>query len=379
MRILYLAESPAYHVVNDLVLFKQFSHETLVVNAQFTAHQNPLTPPGTPLVNLYGNSRFVRGKGFETIVAKVALDALGRLRDQLSDIVRRYQPDLIYSAWSSGVLPEISSLLKLRLRIPVVHRLIMYPSLVPEWLIKLENTYSARILPSVSGIITATEEMWQYIHTHVHVPDAVPHLVFWEYLSSDFYSKQRLPLLSQRDGEPHLLFLGHGDFSRTSEDLLQQLLQISAQGVHIHLFNYKGDSRHNEYLHGFSHRRFETGELATFASQFDATLMTYDRSLPLNSPATFKNSPPNRFTAGIASAIPILMPTGILPTFEKFLSKHQLGLCYGNAVDLRTKLLDMDLMKGLRTRIHETKEQFSYEKHWTTLERFLKEVLEKRK
>ena len=379
MRILYLAESPAYHVLNDLFLFKQFNHETLVVNAQFRVHQSPLTPPGTPLVNLYGNSRFVRGKGLETIVAKVALDALGRLRDQISDVIRRYQPDLIYSAWSSGVHPEINSILKLQLRIPVVHRLIMYPALVPEWLIKLENAYSARILPSVNGIIAATEEMWHYIHTHVHVPDNVPHLVFWEYLSSNFYANQRLPLLSERDGEPHLLFLGHGDFSRTSEDLLQQLLQIAAQGIHVHLFNYKDDSRQSEYLHGFSYHKFETGELATFASQFDATLVTYDRSLPLNSPATFENSPPNRFTAGIATAIPIVMPTGILPTFEKFLSKHQLGLCYANAEDLKTKLLDIDFMKELRTRIHENQEQFSYEKHWATLEGFLKEVLEQRK
>jgi hypothetical protein len=101
-------------------------------------------------------------------------------------------------------------------------------------------------------------------------------LVFAECYPESFFYKKRLPRLSERDGQPHLIFIGMDVL-----DIFSQIKEIIRRKIHVHVCDTEEASR-LKYKTGFLHtfRKFDYNQLfdgtfATFMTQFDACLVTY--------------------------------------------------------------------------------------------------------
>lgn len=129
------------------------------------------------------------------------------------------------------------------------------------------------------------------------------------------------------------------------------------------------------YFNRFAYPEIADGTFATFLTQFDACVVTYNfwRTSGAN---RFSNSIPSRFSTALLAGIPIIVPEGYLQGCAGIINKHQIGFAYQNYTDLQNKLCDKSMLNYYRKKAIENAPSFSLENNFSKIDKFLKQIIE---
>jgi len=198
-------------------------------------------------------------------------------------------------------------------------------------------------------------------------------LCFQESYSLSCFYKQRLAKLSKIDNEPHLVFLGTDAYN-----IEKQIQALTKRKIHIHLCTKDALSIYDQkYVHKFDKFTYEklfNGEFATFLTQFDACLVTYNFE-GASALARYQNGLPNRFSFALSAGIPLVLPNGYLNACQQVVEEHKIGFAYETFDDLASALLEKDTMDKCALNALSNRESFALEKNFDKINTFIKAVI----
>lgn len=383
MKILYLGViSPHnFHEQNTIYTFRAHRYSVCVLNIHRNYFPDKIEGIGKiEICNLYEKGDPYKGKigRMRQELSYHGFKCYKKVRNKIRLFIEKTQPDLIYCFWGSGVLNEVKMIIEMDLGIPLIHNLLCYPFSLSHNRVRRENRLYSKVINNINLRIYPTNVMLDYVRDRLSLEKGRD-LVFMEYFSKNYFYRKRLPLLSYRDKEPHLIFLGRTDFSiqRPIDDVRKQILELASERIHIHLREPATDLPKNEYIHPFpvfdSSRTFQ-GELATFSTQFDACIVLYN--LPKNiCTDRFRNTLPSRFLFALTAGIPIVMPGNTFIASEEIVKRYNIGFTYENVDSLRERLFDRRRMENLRENAIRRSKDFTYEANFCLIEGVIKSLL----
>ena len=378
MNLLYLGSLTSYLTQNDLRVFRDLGYTVTVLNPY------PITgnPPGGLIefdnaVNLYDQKRL--GTLYATIggtLTSVLLSVLKRKMDVIRKITNNRQIEAIYAAWGSNMIPLIRMIQKEKLSIPTVYDFLTYPQNLFKWKVTLENLYCKGSIESIDARIHCSRNMYEYMRSRFDLKKQGRDIILPKFFSKSYFYNKRLPLLSDADGEPHVVFIGPTSFSLPWDDIRQDVYGISREKIHFHLVHTNAPMERNPYIHFFKYfplKEIIKGSLANFMTQFDACiiLFNFNRGWCIN---RFHTSLPSRFLFALNAGIPIIMPRGYLLACEEFVNKHQIGFSYKNPKHLKEILSDDTLIRKYRKNAVEKAFNFTCEKNFHKLDKLIRAV-----
>jgi hypothetical protein len=333
-----------------------------------------------PIYNLYENRkvRFIfKGSSPRAYILKAAssgiLQRLGYTFTDVRQIIMKKEIDVIYGRWGIYGLPELRLISKFN--VPIVYEFLYYPLGFTKTVEKIENFLNKSVINSLAGRVLASSIMLDYMKRTFDLRLG-SNIVFTESYSKRCFYKKRLPKISNDDGEPHLVFTG-----LTNWDILPQVVEMLRRKIHVHVCETTGIerrlhmSRFKDFCHTYKNyntQEFFDGSFATFMTQFDACLVTYDWRRATSAAA--RNSLPSRFSAAFTAAIPFVTPKGCLKSCEDIINKHQIGFAYANYDELRNKLDDTDLMCNYEHNIVTKSNIFTLENNFEKINKFFKGI-----
>jgi hypothetical protein len=279
--------------------------------------------------------------------------------------------DVIYASWGSIGLPELRSIKKFS--VPIVYEFLTYPTGFSKVVERIENLLNKSMICSLDGRIFASQRMLNYMRRTFDLCHG-NNIIFAESYRKRCFYRKRLPRLSDYDNEPHLVFIGLDSY-----EVFPQIEEMLRRGIHVHVCETAGlqkrlrASRFKPFCHEFKrsneHKLFD-GSFATFMTQFDACLVTYDFKRATS--ARLMNSIPNRFSFGLAAGIPFVLPRGYLKACEDIIEKHQIGFAYANCDELKNALANEDLMNSFQRNAVAKSTLFSLESNFEKIDGFLR-------
>jgi hypothetical protein len=329
-----------------------------------------------PVYNLYENRkvRFIlKGNLNRAWILKAAssriLERTGFTFADVGQILKKKEIDVIYGRWGSFGLPELGIIRKFN--VPIVYEFTYYPLGSAQMVQRVENFLNRSVINSLAGRVFASSRMLNYMKSTFDLQLGSNIVSIESYSKRCFYQK-RLPKLSDDDNEPHLVFIG-----LTSCDIVAQVLEILRRKIHVHVCETTGienrfrTSKFKDFCH--TYKRFDAhdlfdGSLATFMTQFDACLLTYDLRRVTSTSAA--NSLPSRFSTALLAGIPFVTPQGCLKSCEDIINKHQIGFAYANYDELRNKLDDTDLMSSYQYNAVTKSNIFTLENNFEKIDKF---------
>jgi hypothetical protein len=236
------------------------------------------------------------------------------------------------------------------------------------------------------GLIASSPEMRDW--TSMAIPgsgDVLSHVLDGDLPKREWFTDDRSPLLSDRDGEVHTVVPGRpiGLHPHTVAELAQH-------GVHLHFY---GDYTHGQWrgwiektsgmapghlhLHAQVHQgdwvrefsQYDAGWLHTFASRNGGDLRRADWD-DLNYPA--------RLTTLVAAGVPVLQRdnTGSVVATQTLVRARGLGLFFRDIPHLAQQLHDRAAVAQLRERVWAQRLDFSFDAQADALVDFLRRVVE---
>lgn len=368
------------HEQDFLRFLNSHGYKVTVVNTSYWDLPKKVRGTEIEVENLYETSGIARkvfrrnSLGWFTKAGAYNLFGSTKLfNDKIKKIIRQADTDIIYGSWGSTSLPEMQTVK--RLKLPAVYEFLSYPTYERLFAEKVENAFNYHVICNLDGRILPTEQMLNYLKNNFKIRSG-KNIVFPELYSHQCYYQKRLPCLSDSDSEPHIVFIGKLLYG---SDISSQFEEILRRHIHIHICETSDytqvllDSKHSGFFHTF--REFDIPELldgsfATFLTQFDACLVTYN-SNKATTMSRLHNSVPNRFSFALTAGIPIIMPKGYLLGCEEIVSKNQVGFTYGNYDDMRDKLSNIDLMEYYRIKAIKNRNVLSLENNFAKIDAFL--------
>lgn len=296
-----------------------------------------------------------------------------KLTAKVKQIIEQRGIDVVYGSWGSFGLPEFRILP--RFKLPTVYEFLAYPVSRFGFAVEIENSLNRSLIQGLTGRVFATQRMLDYMKNTLKIRTG-RNIIFTESYPKKCFYKKRLPLLSEHDGQRHLLFIG-----LDADEILPQMESIARRKIHVHFpstktFQGNRDLRRQKFIHAFGnfdHCKLLNGEFGTFMTQFDACLVTYNFSR-VSCLDKFRNSVPARFSFALTGGIPIIMPRGYFNGCEEILTKHQIGFTYIDYEDLTIKLKNEQLMDQYRRNAVKESERFTLEYNFQKIDTFLKQI-----
>ncbi|MCW4003157.1 MAG: hypothetical protein NWE95_04500 [Candidatus Bathyarchaeota archaeon] len=375
-----------------LPYLSRHGYQVTAINTSKWASPEKIADSNISVFNLYSNSigKILLGKpeSYRKIAFYKFVKNLNLKNDLSGSFVNAAKADLVYASWGSLSLPEVGLLQ--RYQTPIVYEFLTYPTVRTGWAEKTENFFSRHIINSLDGRIFSTKRMAAYFSNKFGLNNG-KNLVFMECYPKKYYYQKRLPLLSEIDGQPHIVFIG-----MDVDDILPEIERVSKNKIHVHFCDlkqagwpqgkseraynsslYVNGSLNKNYVHTFnrfSNDEISDGTFATFLTQFDACLVTYDfwRGSSLN---RFSNSIPSRFSIALLAGIPIIIPGGYLKGCEDIIKEHRIGFTYRNYSDLKNKLFNRNLLSEYQINAINNRSVFSLENNFSQLDNFLKNLI----
>ena len=371
------------HEKDFLPFLNNHGYKVTVLNTSYWNFPKRIAGTEIEVENLYENSSlpqklFPGNAGWFTKAGAYTLFGSTKLfNNKVQKIIKQEDINIVYGGWGSRFLPEMRMVQ--RLGLPITYKFLTYPTYVRLLAEKVENAFNNHIICRLDGRIVPTERMLHYLKSTFSISGG-ENIVFPELFSERCFYRKRLPRLSDSDCEPHIIFLG---LFLYGSEISSQFEEILRRRIHIHVcegsdyekmpLKSKYSSFFHTYRH-FDHTKLLDGSFATFMTQFDACLVTYN----LYKPTTmnmFYNSVPSRFSFAFTAGIPIIMPYGYLLGCEEIVSKNQTGFTYRNYDDLKDKLFNIDLMKYYRNNAIRNKKISTLENNFEKIDAFLKKCL----
>lgn len=403
MNLLYLSHISCLRVENDIPMLESHGYKVTLLNSHKVHFKKRLDvhPSFTDIINLYepkfswiNKIKSVIGNLVKYILATTKLDALPvvtslrekwdaftftnigiKYKNRILNILKEKNIDIIYVAWGTTVFPEIKVIQESKMNIPIILSIQSYPlreSRVSNDL-KEEDIATKMIFEKLDGRIHCSQTMYDYMKSHFNVNAHGKDLIAMGYYRKDYFFTKRLDLLSKKDNEPHIVFIGDVNFSqRTFNDIRRQIAEITAEGIHIHFAHtndkIKGDPN---YIHMFKHKQLANGELATFMTQFDACIVLYNT---VKKYIRYQISLPERFLFALNAAIPIVVPKGYFVACEEVIYKYKIGFAYEKLEELKNNLKNREIMGAFQNNAINISEELTFENNFETLDRFIIDV-----
>jgi len=296
---------------------------------------------------------------------------------QVEQVIMKEKIDVVWCQWGAPVLPLIAIIRNEFPNLPIIHDIIAYPTSINSIEVAFQNFFYGMIIKKINGRIHCSQQMYNYLAYRFNLEQQGKDLFFPLYFSSSFFFQKRLPLLSARDKEPHIIFIGRADFSnkRPCDDVRRQIREITESKIHFWLSSKNRNIEKNGYIHfypWFNLSEVMTGSMATFMTQFDACI--YLHNLKKNY-AMYENSLQTRFRFALTAGIPIVMPDGYYGACQDIIEKNRIGFAYKDVRELKAKLSDRELMAEYRKNAVKASPEFTFENNFEKLDKFIKEVI----
>jgi len=309
INVLYLCEMPAFHISNEVYVLQKHGCRVVVLNLfkrSYEKLQNDEGLSDVELINFYGRLPFY--PAIKYLPLYTAFVDKKRLRQ----IVSEYNIEIIYSSWSSVVLPEAATIKKMFPELRWVHRFLMYPASLNGLKSRFENASIWRYLRYADKVIVHTEAMRSYMTQNVcHCLDKAT--VLFEKLNELYFcDSNTVDRFSSSDRKFHLVFLGTLTRGKVGREMLEYF-QALPERIVVHVLatsfvksELKG---HSESIQLFE-KKSVGHELTCFIRRFDGVLALY----PKDSSSSFRvdNVIPNRITLALPAQVPIYIPDGQL-------------------------------------------------------------------
>jgi hypothetical protein len=378
VKLLFLGELDI-HAQAFLPFLSKHNYDVTVVDTCHHSFPRKIDGTDIPVCNLYQNSRILLlFKGRLECFRKTAFYSLAEKAKftwrSVEQIVKQEDVDVIYGSWGSCCLPEMRLVRKFN--IPLIYEFLTYPNNIYDFAVKIENIFSRSTINNLNGRIFPCYTMLNYMREMFGIYNG-KNIVFMECYPEKFFYQKRLSRLSEKDGHPHLVFIGL-DLC----DVFSQVEELTRRKIHVHVCDPEGVIvRHRlkapEFLHTFNKfddfNKICDGTFATFLTQFDACLVTYNFQRASNL-HRFYNSVPNRFSLALSAGIPLVLPRGYLIGCEGIVNEHQIGFTYSSYEDLESKLSNERLMDQCRKNAVEKSRGFCLENNFVPIDRFLREI-----
>jgi hypothetical protein len=357
MNILYVGSLTSYVAQNDLLILKKMGYNVIFLSTREKEHLDVLY------------------KTIGETITPALLSAFRLKAKVLKQTIRRYKIDLIYAAWGSNQIPWIKIMQQMKLDIPIMYNFLSYPHNVYTWKVLLENWYCKKPIKKLDGRVHATKAMHDYMDRHFNLRKHGLDIIMTPFFSKEYGFRKRLPLLSENDGEPHIVFIG--PTSLPWDDIRQDIHKITEEKIHFHMVQTNTLATNNSYLHLFPYfplKQLTDGALATFMTQFDACIVLFNFKV-CSCRDRFYTSLPSRFLFALNAGIPIVMPKGYLPACEEFVNKYHNGFTYKDYRHLKKMLGDNALLKRYTRNAMEKTPDFTYEQNSYKLEELIKAIV----
>jgi hypothetical protein len=373
-----------------LPYLSEHGYEVTAINTAHWSVPRKIDETNIPVYNLYEDSKFrAMFKGRLDWFRKATLYSVAKnlnlKHDRLRQIIDKTGIELIYGSWGSLSLPEIS--MAQEFHVPTVYEFLTYPTNSSRLAQKIENFFNRRIVNNLDGRVLSTQRMLYYMRNVFGIHRG-ENLVFMECYPEKFYYRKRLPLLSAFDGQPHLVFIGMDVC-----DILPQIEEVASRKIHVHVCNVNQAGWHANaqeglsgkyafknlgFIHSFNrvtYREIADGTFATFLTQFDACLVTYN-FWGASGLSRFNNSIPSRFSIALLAGIPIVIPKGYLKGCEEVINKCQIGFEYENYANLSNKLSNESMLNYYQNNAIKNSKLFSLENNFMKMDKFLKRIID---
>jgi hypothetical protein len=256
--------------------------------------------------------------------------------------------DVAFSHWGTVALPAVACLKRARPSLPVVHEFLSYPT---DWFGAAEkvNGFYRSLIEGLAGRIYCSDAMRAYF-TQRFEPGVSLETVRRSRYPRRAFPREWCPRPRATD-RPRVVCLATHDYYRRPgdvNDVLPRLRRIADAGIEVHALRPPGDAESRARLRWFDRMDPTDGALATFATQFDACLVTYNLDDPRLDRTQFQTSMPERFLYALVLGIPLVLPTGDLLSCETLVLKNEIGLTFRTEGELADRLRDTDLMERLR-------------------------------
>ena len=378
MKILYMGSLTSYVTQNDAAAFKSLGHDVSILSA---------TPiPSNPIGGLVNSAKVIQiiGKDYyfhslSGVLGSTITSALAGLFRRKSELIKRAIKendfDMIFANWGSNMIPLVKIVQDMRLHIPIIYNFLSYPQNVYKWKVQLENMYCKKAIENLDVRIYSSENMMAYFRQEFNVRKRGLDIVLQPFFSEKYFCRERMPLLSETDGEPHVVFVG--PTSLPWDDIRQQISRITEGKIHFHMVRPKAPIKEHAYLHFFPYfplDRLDDGSLATFMTQFDACISTFNFEV-CSCLDRFHTSYPSRFLFALNAGVPSVMPRGYLVACEDFVNKYHIGFGYSSVRQLKNKLAKRDFMASLRRNAINHMPDFAYKKNLSKMNKLMKKVV----
>lgn len=375
------------HQRDFLPFLAAHGYNVTVLNTSCPEFPRRIIGTDIPVRNLYEKKRirFVfGGSEARAWLLKAAtgsvLERSGFTFAEVSEIVNKKEIDVVYGSWGSIGLPEFRFMKKFNT--PVVYEFLTYPTGFSKAEEKVENLFNRSTINSLAharaGLIFASSRMLSHMESTFDLTQGNK-LIFTESYSKRCFYQKRLHLLSDDDSEPHLVFIG---VSYDIPSIFAQIEKMLQKRIHVHVCETAGlenrmrRSKFKDFCHVFKKASVRTlldGSFATFMTQFDACLVTYNFTRATST--RLCNSIPNRFSFALTAGIPLVMPQGYLESCEDIINRHQIGFAYANCDELKKKLDNRDLMSTYQHNAVAKSNVFSLENNFEKVDEFLRRIV----
>jgi len=306
------------------------------------------------------------------------------LATHLRSIIQMTKPHFAVVHYGSIAIHYARMLKRTAPRLPVIDILNLLPSAISLWdrnrflkWGKLEKSNYRHWLERLEGVVCASREMLDFAIEEFGV-DERRTIILPDYLPASFQGrKEQVAEMSREDGNPHVIFLGAPERWGGAIDMIdEQFKELVKERIHVHSATLSEQIVSTSFGHRyplFSNETVSSGRLAEFASQFDATLVTYNVN---QREERFRSTYPTRFFMALTVGIPIAVREGILDACERFVTEHEIGFVYTDASDLREKLLNRTKIAEYRRNTREKKRTMTAEAQGEAIRRFIRGIEE---
>lgn len=299
--------------------------------------------------------------------------------------VEKIKPDIIYAQLNFWAIEFVHEILENNPGIPFVWHFKEGPAFARisnlwEKLINLYNKSDGQIYNN-----ELTREWFQLYIDPIYKNEFV---LDGDLQKNTWFSDDRSPLLSEKDGEIHVLIAG-----RPYGITLDNIKQCADQRIHLHIYGKKFYSRYKEMLdkgqiiapnHLHLHDSCKPEEFVKEFSQYDAGFLHYYKSEnkgelvrvnwnDLNFPA--------RMSTYAMAGIPLLMYNndGNRVATQEYLEKYNMALTFKSILNIGDCFKDKVKLESIRNSVWKNRHIFSFDYHVDDLINFFHKVIESKK
>ncbi len=300
------------------------------------------------------------------------------------EAVREIRPDVIYALLNWQAVPFANQVMKENPGIPFVWHFKEGPFICLEkgtWDQMVELTLCS------DGQIYSSPEMRDWYETAVpgSVSQGFSFVLDGDLPKKEWLNGERLPLLSEQDGEIHTVVPG-----RPIGLHPYNVVELAEVGIHLHFY---GDFTHGQWLewiektkrlapdHIHLHSQVDQEGWVKEFSQYDAGWLHYFESAnggDIRNATWDDMNYPARIATYVTAGLPMLQydNSGHIVAMQEVARKHDIGLYLKNMQDLHRQISDKSRMAKLRENVWKVRKQFTFDYHAEGLVQFFRQVID---